>query len=54
MTATTTTVPVLSLQQLMELSREHDAYIAEIKQEVAQEIDNQENTTPLFDQLANG
>lgn len=46
-----TTVPVLSLQDLKQLAEEHEEHIAEIKNEVAQEIDNLNDPQSLFDQL---
>lgn len=46
-----TRVPVLSLQDLVQLSQEHQEHIAEIKNEVAQEVDNLNDPHPLFEQL---
>jgi hypothetical protein len=46
------TVPVLSLQDLVQLSQEHQTHIEEIKNEVAQEVHNLGETTPLFGQLS--
>ncbi len=47
-----TTVPVLSYQDLIQLSQEHQAHITEIKNEVAAEVDNITDPQPLFDQLS--
>jgi hypothetical protein len=48
---TATSVPVLSLQDLVQLAQEHQEHIDEIKNEVAQEIDNLNDPTPLFENI---
>jgi Mg2+/Co2+ transporter CorB len=47
-----TSVPVLSLQDLIQLSQKQKEHIEEIKNEVAQEVHNLNDTKPLFDQLS--
>ena len=47
----TLTFSVPSYQQLVQLSQEHEERIEEIKNEVAQQINNLDTPEPLFDQL---
>lgn len=46
----TATVPVLSYQELIQLSKEREQHIEEIKDEIANEVDNP-NGYNLFEQL---
>lgn len=48
----TTTVPVLSYQDLVQLSAEREQHIAEIKNEVSQEVDNLAAPQPISQALA--
>ena len=47
----TSTIQNLGFNDLVRQAKEHEAYISEIKDEVAAEADNINNPEPLFSQL---